>query len=74
MVGRILIDCGIGTMRRMLEAAVPSQTIETIFIAHNHPDNALGLVDVLAVDYDYLEWCKPMKIKPSGEGEIRTPR
>jgi ribonuclease BN (tRNA processing enzyme) len=46
-----LIDCGIGTMRRLLEAGVPSPTIGTIFITHNHPDHALGLVDVLANDF-----------------------
>jgi len=46
-----LIDCGIGTMRRLLDAGVPSQTIGTIFITHNHPDHALGLVDVLANDF-----------------------
>lgn len=49
-----LIDCGIGTMRRLLEAGVPSHTIETIFITHNHPDHDLGLVDVLANDYHFL--------------------
>jgi ribonuclease BN (tRNA processing enzyme) len=46
-----LIDCGIGTMRRLLDAGVPSQTIGTIFITHDHPDHALGLVDVLANDF-----------------------
>lgn len=46
-----LIDCGIGTMRRLLDAGVPSQTIATIFITHNHPDHALGLVDVMANDF-----------------------
>ncbi|MGH9560719.1 MAG: MBL fold metallo-hydrolase, partial [Terracidiphilus sp.] len=46
-----LIDCGIGTMRRLLDAGVPSQSIRTIFITHNHPDHALGLVDVLANDF-----------------------
>jgi ribonuclease BN (tRNA processing enzyme) len=46
-----LIDCGIGTVRRMLEAGVKSDTIGTIFITHNHPDHALGLVDVLANDF-----------------------
>jgi ribonuclease BN (tRNA processing enzyme) len=54
-----LIDCGIGTMRRMLEAGVPSQRIEAIFITHNHPDHALGLVDVLADDYHYLAVTAP---------------
>ncbi len=46
-----LIDCGIGTMRRMLDAGVQSPTIGTIFMTHNHPDHALGLVDVLANDF-----------------------
>ena len=46
-----LIDCGIGTMQRMLDAGVQSQTVGTIFFTHDHPDHALGLVDVLANDY-----------------------
>jgi ribonuclease BN (tRNA processing enzyme) len=46
-----LIDCGIGTMRRLLDAGVPSAMIGTIFITHNHPDHALGLVDVMANDF-----------------------
>lgn len=49
-----LIDCGIGTMRRLLEAGVPSQSIAAIFITHNHPDHDLGLVDLLANDYHHL--------------------
>ncbi|HVB85171.1 MAG TPA: MBL fold metallo-hydrolase [Candidatus Dormibacteraeota bacterium] len=51
-----LIDCGIGTMRRLLDAGVPSQTIGTIFITHDHPDHALGLVDVLANDFLSLDF------------------
>jgi ribonuclease BN (tRNA processing enzyme) len=46
-----LIDCGIGTMRRLLDAGVPSPQIAAIFITHNHPDHALGLVDVLGNDF-----------------------
>jgi ribonuclease BN (tRNA processing enzyme) len=46
-----LIDCGIGTMRRLLDAGIRSETIGTIFITHNHPDHALGLVDVLENDF-----------------------
>lgn len=49
-----LIDCGIGTMRRLVEAGVRSETIGTIFITHNHPDHALGLVDVLGNDYHHV--------------------
>jgi ribonuclease BN (tRNA processing enzyme) len=54
-----LIDCGIGTMRRILDAGVQSQRIGTIFITHYHPDHALGLVDVLANDYHHLDLDAP---------------
>jgi ribonuclease BN (tRNA processing enzyme) len=46
-----LIDCGIGTMRRMLQAGIQSEQIKTIFFTHLHPDHALGLADVLANDF-----------------------
>jgi ribonuclease BN (tRNA processing enzyme) len=51
-----LIDCGIGTMRRLLEAGVQSQTIGTIFLTHNHPDHALGLADVMANDFNNVDF------------------
>ena len=50
-----LIDCGIGTMRRLLEAGIRSPTIRTIFLTHDHPDHVLGLVDVLANDLNGLD-------------------
>ena len=46
-----LIDCGIGTMRRMLEAGIASETIQTIFLTHLHADHDLGLADVMANDF-----------------------
>jgi ribonuclease BN (tRNA processing enzyme) len=46
-----LIDCGVGTMRRLLDAGVPSAEIGTIFITHDHPDHTLGLADVLENDF-----------------------
>ena len=46
-----LIDCGIGTMRRMLQAGVQSEQIKTIFFTHLHSDHDLGLADVMANDY-----------------------
>lgn len=48
---RYLIDCGIGTARRLVEAGIGSETIGTIFLTHLHPDHDLGLVDVLANDF-----------------------
>ena len=46
-----LIDCGIGTMRRMVRADIRSETIRTIFITHHHPDHDLGLAEVMANDF-----------------------
>lgn len=46
-----LIDCGIGTARRLVKAGIRSETIGTIFLTHLHPDHTLGLVDVLANDF-----------------------
>jgi ribonuclease BN (tRNA processing enzyme) len=54
-----LIDCGIGTIRRMLDAGVSSQSVATIFITHNHPDHSLGLVDVLANDFSFVDFSVP---------------
>ena len=50
-----LIDCGIGTARRLVEVGIPSQTIGTIFLTHLHPDHDLGLADVMADDYFHLD-------------------
>ena len=50
-----LIDCGTGTIRRLVEAGIPSETIGTIFFTHLHPDHDLGLVDVMANDYFHLD-------------------
>jgi len=46
-----LIDCGIGTMRRMLQAGVKSEQVRTIFFTHLHGDHDLGLADVMANDF-----------------------
>lgn len=50
-----LVDCGIGTMRRLLHTEVRSETIRTIFITHLHSDHDLGLVDVMANDVANLD-------------------
>lgn len=46
-----LIDCGIGTMRRMLEAHIASEGVRTIFFTHLHADHDLGLADVMGNDF-----------------------
>lgn len=54
-----LIDCGIGTMRRLLRAGIRSETIGTIFFTHIHPDHALGLVDVMSNDFFNMDFGVP---------------
>lgn len=50
--GRLyLIDCGIGTMQRMLQAGIRSEQVTTIFFTHLHSDHDLGLADVMANDF-----------------------
>lgn len=49
-----LIDCGIGTIRRLVEMGIPSETIRTIFLTHLHADHDLGLADVMANDFFQL--------------------
>jgi len=46
-----LIDCGIGTMQRMLKAGIASESIKTIFFTHLHADHDLGLADVMSNDF-----------------------
>ena len=46
-----LIDCGIGTMRRMLRAGIKSEQIRAIFFTHLHGDHVWGLADVMANDF-----------------------
>src|SRR5690242_12147347 len=50
-----LIDCGIGTMRRMIEAGIKSEQIKTIFFTHLHADHDLGLADVMANDFVHTD-------------------
>lgn len=46
-----LIDCGIGTIRRMVEGGISSEQIKVIFFTHLHADHDLGLADVMANDF-----------------------
>lgn len=52
---RYLVDCGIGTIRQMVRANIPSETIGTIFITHHHPDHDLDLANVMANDFFKLD-------------------
>lgn len=57
-----LIDCGIGTIRRLLRANIQSETIGTIFLTHLHSDHDLGLADVMGNDFQHMG----LNLKPSG--------
>jgi len=60
-----LIDCGIGTARRLAQAGVASETIGAIFLTHLHPDHALGLAPVLAdafANRDQQDAIRPLAI------------
>src|SRR5690348_328869 len=46
-----LIDCGIGTVQRLLQAHIASEDIHTIFFTHLHADHDLGLADVMGNDF-----------------------
>ncbi len=48
---RYLIDCGIGTIRRLARARISSASIRTIFFTHLHVDHAMGLADLISNDY-----------------------
>lgn len=50
-----LIDCGIGTERRMIEAGIQSEQIKTVFLTHLHADHDLGLADVMANDFAHTD-------------------
>ena len=45
-----LIDCGIGTARRLVEAGIESKDVKTIIFTHLHADHDMGLADVMAND------------------------
>lgn len=46
-----LIDCGVGSLRRIVEAGIDPQTVRTIFITHLHPDHDLDLANIMASDF-----------------------
>lgn len=50
-----MIDCGVGTERRMIEADIKSEQIKTIFFTHLHADHDLGLADVMANDFVHVD-------------------
>ncbi len=46
-----LIDCGTGSLRRLVEAGFQPQDVRAIFITHHHPDHDLDLANIMASDF-----------------------
>ena len=40
----LLFDCGEGTLRQLMTAGVPAQSVNTLFLTHLHLDHTAGLV------------------------------
>ena len=61
---RILVDCGAGALRRLLEAGYQGKAITHVAFTHLHSDHVTGLLDVL-----YATWVRrspPVIIGPPG--------
>lgn len=64
---KILIDCGPGTMRRVLEAGHSVLEIDLILISHFHPDHCGELVNFLfSTKYPYDDQRKGLPLKIAG--------
>jgi len=59
----ILIDCGAGTLRRLLEADTSYNDIDLLLLTHLHPDHTADLVPFLfACGYASVPRTRPLKI------------
>lgn len=66
----VLVDCGAGTLRRLLEAGFDGKPISYIALTHLHSDHVTGLLDVL-----YASWVRrqpPIIIGPPGTQHLVT--
>lgn len=69
----LLMDCGEGSMHRMLQYGLPIHKLETIFISHLHSDHILGLPGLLST-YKLQTRTRPLAIyAPEGLRELFNP-
>jgi ribonuclease Z len=52
----ILVDCGAGTLHRLVEAGFPTLPISAIAFTHLHSDHVTGLMDVLWAGWIQRRW------------------
>jgi ribonuclease BN (tRNA processing enzyme) len=45
--GSLLVDCGSGVVRRMVEAGIPPERVDYVFITHHHSDHNVDLGHLL---------------------------
>lgn len=72
---KILIDCGSGTVRRLLEAGIDYKNIDVICLTHFHPDHFIDVVALLhAINYAHVSGFKRTKelviLGPEGAKEF----
>ncbi len=68
-----LFDCGLGTVRQLLNADIRPESVRTLFITHNHPDHELDLSALIANDVFVSGWLKGQSWKiygPSGTQQL----
>jgi len=60
---RLVLDCGPGTMRRLLEAGSNIHEVTHLFFSHLHPDHSAELVPFLfATKYPSRQRSRPLKL------------
>jgi ribonuclease Z len=58
----ILIDCGAGTLHRLVEAGCWTQPLKAIAFTHLHSDHVTGVLDVLWAGWIQRRWSVPPTI------------
>lgn len=67
----VLIDCGAGTLHRLLESGAHFNSITHVFLTHLHSDHVSGLVDFLWAGWVGRWWSTPpVLVGPSGSTEF----
>jgi ribonuclease Z len=58
----ILVDCGAGTLHRLVEAGYPTLPLKAIAFTHLHSDHVTGILDVLWAGWIQRRWSTPPTI------------
>ncbi len=67
----VLVDCGAGTLYRLLEAGYDGRAIRHIALTHLHSDHTTGLADLLWAGWTQHWWTSPPSVVgPRGTAEL----